>query len=79
MEHNKILPNEYYAASTIIKNGWFPWIKHVQTFRKILKTEEGLQIYMPVVRSAGKYTYYKIKGDVILSIIKKAGEGALNI
>lgn len=72
-------PEEYYAASTIIRNDWFPWIKHVDTFRKMLKTEEGIAMYKPVVRTAGKYVRRRIKGSTILEVINLANKGLLKI
>ena len=72
-----IKPNSYYAASTIINNGWIPWIKHKITFRNVLNTEEGQELYKPVVRKAGKYVYIKIKGKTLLEVIKKADNGTL--
>jgi len=75
----QINPKGYYAASTIIKNGWFPWIKHIHTFRGMLETKEGQELYKPVIRKAGKYTFYKIKGETLLKIISMSDKGELRI
>jgi len=74
----EINPDTYYATTTIIKYGWFPWIKHVLTLRKILLTPEGQEIYKPVVRVSGTRTFIKIKGSTILDVIQRAANGALN-
>ena len=74
----KINPERYYAASTIIKNGWLPWILHAKTFKEVLETKEGQELYKPVVRTAGGYTYRKIKGETLIDVIKKADDGKLN-
>jgi len=79
ISHIDIKPEGYYAASSIIRSGWFPWIKHVQTFRRMLETDEGKVMYKPIVRTAGKYTFYKIKGSTILEIIDRANSGLLKI
>ena len=76
---NSIDPTKYYAASTIIKNGWFPWIKHITTFRNMIDTEEGKKLYKPVIRVAGKYTFNKIKGSTIIDIIELSDKGLLRI
>jgi hypothetical protein len=78
-QQSNIDPEEYYSATAIIKSGWFPWIKHILTFRGMLQTKEGQEMYKPVIRTAGKYTYYKIKGDTILDVIKSAEDGTLSI
>jgi hypothetical protein len=77
MKDRTIKPNSYYAASTIIRNQWLPWIKHAITFKNILDTEEGHELYKPVIRRAGKYTYRKVKGSTLLAVIKSADSGEL--
>ena len=78
MKTPDINPEEYYSASTIIRNKWLPWIKHVNTFKSILDTPEGVTMYKPIIRTAGQYTYRKIKGECLLEVIKLADRGKLN-
>lgn len=72
-----INPKTEYAASTIIDNGWIPWILHRETFRRVLDTKEGQELYKPVIRKAGKYTYIKIKGKTLIEVIKNRDAGKL--
>lgn len=72
-------PEAYYSASAIIKNGFFPWIKSAMTFTGMLKTQEGLDLYKPIVRIAGTYTRYKIKGSNVIEIRDMASKGELKI
>lgn len=76
-QRNQINPETYYSASEIIRQKWFPWIKHINTFRNIMNTPEGQEKYRPVIRSAGKYTFIKIKGENILKVIDLAEQGQL--
>ena len=78
MKQQTIKPDEYYSASTIIRNHWLPWIKHINTFKSILDTPEGVEMYKPIIRTAGQYTYRKIKGEFLLNVIKLADKGKLN-
>jgi hypothetical protein len=77
---SKIKTEEYYSATRIIKSGWFPWIKSSMTFLQMLRSEDkAMKLYKPVVRQKGQQTRYLIKGETILSIIKKSEEGKLEI
>jgi hypothetical protein len=74
-----INPNEYYAATTIIRRKWFPWIKSQMTFMGMIKTKKAQLMYEPIIRQAGKQTRYYISGKKILEIKKLAEEGKLII
>lgn len=71
--------NEYYSASRIIKNGWFPWIRSALTFVKMLKIKKARDLYKPIIRKAGRQTRYYIKGEIILDVISKSEDGTLEI
>ena len=74
----KINPDKYYSASKIVKNGWL-WMKSPMTFFALLKRKEGLETFKPIVLSKGKYTYYKIKGSILIEVLGKINKGKLEI
>ena len=45
----QIDPEKYYSASFVIVSGLFPWIKSVKGFTDMLRTEQGAELYKPVV------------------------------
>lgn len=71
--------NEYYAATRVIINGWFPWIKSPMTFMAMMREKKSRQLYRPIIRKAGSQTRYYIKGETILEVIKLSEEGDLKI
>ena len=76
----EINPGEYYSASRIILNGWFPWIKSPLTFLGMLRDNPtALALYKPIVRNVGSQTRYLIQGQIVLDIIKLSEEGKLEI
>ena len=78
--NEKLQPNKYYAATTLINKGYIPWISAANTFQDILETEEGKKLYKPIQRKTkGGYNKNFIKGSVIIEILKKAEEGKLTI
>ena len=73
----QIKPTEYYSYTTIIKNNWIPWIKHATTFKRILETKEGAELYKPVTTEIKKKIFRKILGENLLAVLKAGKTGKL--
>lgn len=72
-------PEKYYAATVVVHNGWFPWVKSAMTIMSMMKEKKAQELYKPVIRKVGKVTRYYIKGSTVVDIIRAADEGRLKI
>ena len=78
---NKLLDkNKYYAASTVIRRGYLgDWVKSVNTFLDILKTERGQEVFKPILKQGSNYMTYRIKGQTIMDVMKLIEKGDLQL
>ncbi len=74
----QIKPTEYYAYTRVIKNKWIPWIKHAETFKRVLDTPLGSELYKPVTTIVKGKTFKKILGENLINVIKAGKKGDLS-
>ena len=75
----KIDPDEYYPASQVLKNGFFPWILSDTTFRLWIPSDQGKKLLKPVTRIAGRRTLRYVKGSNLIELHKISEDGKLTI
>ena len=75
---NKIDPNREYSLLSMQREGLFPWAKHRQTIRNMVKKDYwGANVLKARISGEGAGTDYAIKGRNIIKFIKKYGEGLM--
>lgn len=76
----KLEPDKYYTVSSIMRYGYFPWVRSPMTLHKILKEKGPLyKTLNPIERTTSKGHSYLIKGEKIQNVIKLIEEGKLKI
>lgn len=72
-------PEEYYSPALLMRCKIFPWWESNMTFMAKLQTEQGMELFKPVITQGPTNRRFKIKGENVLKVLAMADAGELKL